>query len=164
MEPSADYEDIETLPSEHIITDSDNSGHPTPDNSTPTPDITHIPRGPTPIDARITSGTNNSVTSYKHKNRLYLKINISVSQTPSSPDGYSAHHTHTSQANDDEAIPPNSDDMEHNNSTDKVPNYQSSESFTPPIQNNIRIMGQYMVTHLCPPILINEYISDITLA
>ena len=104
------------------------------------------------------------MTTYKHKNRLHLKVNIPVSQTLSSPDNSSAQYSHTSQANDDEPTPPSSDDMEHNNSTDKVPNYQSSESFTPAIQNNIRIMGQYMVTHLCPPILINQYIPDRTLA
>ena len=65
-----------------------------------------------------------------------------------------------SQANDEESIPPSSDDMDHNSSTDNIPNYQSSESFTPAIQNNIRIMGQYMVIHPCPPILINEYIPN----
>ena len=142
VEPSADYEDIETLPSEHIITDSDISEQPTPDNSTPTPDITHIPRPPTPIDPRIISGTNNSVTTYKHKNRLHLKINIPVSQTLSSPDNSSAQYSHTSQANDDEPTTPISEDMEHNICTGNVPNHQSPESFPPAIQNNIRIMGQ----------------------
>ena len=89
MEPSADYEDIDTVPSEHITTDSDKSGHQTSNDSTPTSEKTHIPRGLTPPDVRIASGTNNTVTNYKSRKRLHLKINMPLSQTPSSPDGNS---------------------------------------------------------------------------
>ena len=99
MEPSADYEDIETLPSEHITTDSDNSGHQTPNGSTPTSEITHIPRGLTPPDVRIaseTTNTNNTVTNYKPRKRLHLNINVPINQTPSSPVGNRTQHSHMS--------------------------------------------------------------------
>ena len=67
-----------------------------------------------------------------------------------------------SHSTEEDSVPPTPDDMHHNNqsSTDNIPNYQSSESFTPAIQNNIRILGQHMVVHLCPPFLINEYLPN----
>ena len=142
MEPSADYEDIETLPSEHTTTDSDKSKHQTPDDSTPTSEITHIPRDFNPPDVRIISGTNNSVTTYKPRKRLDLKIKVPTNQTPFCPEGNSAQH------------------MDHNNSTENNPNYSSSEKPYTSHTNNIRIIGQYMTILLCPSILRNKHIPN----
>ena len=68
-----------------------------------------------------------------------------TNQTPFCPEGNSAQH------------------MDHNNSTENTPNYSSSEKkLYTSHTNNIRIMGQYMVIYLCPPIPINEHIPNRT--
>ena len=73
MDHSGDYEDIESHSSVHTA-DSDASDQSTPGVSTPMPDMYHIPRQPTTVDHRNTSGINITVATLKHKIHYNLSL------------------------------------------------------------------------------------------
>ena len=94
-------------------------------------------------------------TAFQCENNLHLKINLPGANKLPKP-GLNTKNHHTYQ--DDDSNSSHSEDHENNpgygySYTDPVPEYP------PEIQNNIRIMGTHMVTHMCPPFSIHLHLS-----
>ena len=120
MDQSGDYANIES-PSSMITTNSDTSNQSASDTSSLIPEMHHIPKQLNTVTHRDTSGIGTSVTTFKHKNNLQLKLNIPISQAVPSPNFTSTKHDHAPQDYEAMSTTPLSGDEEHDFNTGHVP-------------------------------------------